>query len=168
MLIVRKSWKIKTSKIIVFLDQYQICQFFFKGLFTADQKLKDNNGLGVSAAIYTRQNPNGNRYGYECPEERDYFPYWHPTPWTDIAVLTDNTTLCRCVCVILYIMMYSLLCIMYHDMVENWCKIYMIMPKKHFSIFYTSIIYDKIHSFKDLFFLVKNWYFDSPFFGHFR
>jgi hypothetical protein len=30
---------------------------FFSGLFTADQKLKSNNGLGTSSAIYTRQNP---------------------------------------------------------------------------------------------------------------
>jgi hypothetical protein len=58
-----------------------------KGLFTADQVLKGNT------AIYTRQDSQGTRYGYECPEERDYWPY--VSPWADIAILTTNTSMCN-------------------------------------------------------------------------
>mmetsp|Transcript_122180 Transcript_122180/g.239865 ORF Transcript_122180/g.239865 Transcript_122180/m.239865 type:complete len:1043 (+) Transcript_122180:57-3185(+) len=67
-------------------DQYQLCQRTQrnKGLYTADQRINRNDQRG------TRQNPNGNRRGLECPEERDYYPWWHPSPWIDIAVLSDS------------------------------------------------------------------------------
>lgn len=57
-----------------------------KGLFTADQNLKGDS------AIYTRQNANGKRRGFEVPEERDYYPYWGPTPWKDIAIMVSDKT----------------------------------------------------------------------------
>jgi len=59
-------------------------------LFTADQALPN----GDDKPIYTRQNKDGARSGYEVPEERDYYPYWGPAPWKDIAIMvSDEKTL---------------------------------------------------------------------------
>jgi len=71
-------------------DWYQTCidTERNKGLFTANQNLNGNS------AIYTRQNPTGTRRGYECPEERDYYPYWRPSPWIDAVIMTTEPSRC--------------------------------------------------------------------------
>jgi len=65
-----------------------------KGLWISDREEEGNLDDGRRAAIFTRQNNNGNRHGFECAEERDYWPYWHASPWVDIAVLTETTDYC--------------------------------------------------------------------------
>jgi hypothetical protein len=71
-------------------EYYQMCKTRNRnaGLFTADRRLRKPD------ARSTRQNENGQRSGFECPEERDYYPYWQPTPWKDIAVLTSDPKRC--------------------------------------------------------------------------
>jgi len=65
-----------------------------KGLFIADREKGGNLDQNRASSIFTRQNNNGDRHGYECPEERDYYPYWAPSPWKDIAVLTQDKKFC--------------------------------------------------------------------------
>jgi hypothetical protein len=64
------------------------------GLWISDRESEGGLSPGRRAAIFTRQNNNGNRNGLECAEERDYYPYWHPTPWRDIAILADRQSDC--------------------------------------------------------------------------
>jgi hypothetical protein len=72
------------------IDWYKTCKKTERnqGLYTADQTLKG------TTARFTRQNPNGGRSGLECPEERDYYPYWRPTPFKDAAILTNRKQYC--------------------------------------------------------------------------
>jgi len=60
-----------------------------KGLFTADQKVHGNK------QINTRQNPGGTRRGQEVPEERDYYPWTHPTIWRSALIFHNNVTECE-------------------------------------------------------------------------
>lgn len=70
---------------------YETCQQTErnKGLFLASQKINDDR------ATRTRQNPGGTRRGLECPEERDYYPYWRPTPWKDLVIFTKDIEACQ-------------------------------------------------------------------------
>eukprot|EP01114_Cavostelium_apophysatum_P003064 TRINITY_DN127_c0_g1_i1.p1 TRINITY_DN127_c0_g1~~TRINITY_DN127_c0_g1_i1.p1 ORF type:complete len:640 (+),score=209.81 TRINITY_DN127_c0_g1_i1:85-2004(+) len=78
-------------------ESYQNCKSRNrnKGLYIADREEQGNLNDGRTSAIFTRQNNNGNRHGYECAEERDYYPYWHPSEWKDLAILTSNTDYCE-------------------------------------------------------------------------
>jgi len=75
---------------------YQMCKGRDRnmGLFIADREQQGGLNEGRRSAIFTRQNNNGDRHGLECTEERDYYPYWGPSPWHDIAILTHNTDWC--------------------------------------------------------------------------
>jgi len=77
-------------------EWYQACKSRNrnKGLFIADREEEGGLNDGRADSRFTRQNNNGNRHGYECPEERDYYPYWAPTPWKDVAILTHDTDWC--------------------------------------------------------------------------
>jgi hypothetical protein len=77
-------------------DYYNDCQTRQRnlGLFTADRVSLGDLPPNGGSATQTRQNNGGTQYGFECPEERDYYPYWHPTPWKDIAVITSNPGRC--------------------------------------------------------------------------
>jgi len=60
-----------------------------QGLFTADQNLQGND------QTKTRQNPGGTRRGLEVPEERDYFPWWDPSPWRPVAIIHNDVEECE-------------------------------------------------------------------------
>eukprot|EP00485_Elphidium_margaritaceum_P001828 CAMPEP_0202695168 /NCGR_PEP_ID=MMETSP1385-20130828/8826_1 /ASSEMBLY_ACC=CAM_ASM_000861 /TAXON_ID=933848 /ORGANISM="Elphidium margaritaceum" /LENGTH=741 /DNA_ID=CAMNT_0049351143 /DNA_START=90 /DNA_END=2315 /DNA_ORIENTATION=+ len=72
-------------------EYYHLCETRRQntGLFHADQD------LAGATQKYTRQNNAGTRRGLECPEERDYYPWWNPSPWHDIAIITPDVEYCR-------------------------------------------------------------------------
>jgi len=65
------------------------------GLWISDREQQGNLDQNRQSSIFTRQNNNGDRHGYECAEERDYYPYWAPAQWKDVAILVQDTSLCN-------------------------------------------------------------------------
>jgi len=77
-------------------DYYQECKKRERnmGLFIADRQSEGGLTPGRRDARFTRQDNNENRYGFECQEESEYYPYWAPTPWKDVAIFTQDTQFC--------------------------------------------------------------------------
>jgi hypothetical protein len=77
------------------LDYYIKCTTRTRNnvLYIFDRALLDNI-QPASADTNTRQNDNGGASVFECTEEHDYYPYWHPYPWRDIAIFTSNPDNC--------------------------------------------------------------------------
>ena len=84
------------------------------GLYTADQQLNRNDRRA------TRQNPNGDRYGLEVQEERDYYPYWAPSPFVDVAVLSDSASTTPCFKSTSETVGCSQRCMFYMNNTMNW------------------------------------------------
>lgn len=78
-------------------ESYQACKTRSRnmGLWISDREEEGGLTPGRRDSRFTRQNNDGTRYGYECPEERDYYPYWAPSQWKDIAILTNDDKHCN-------------------------------------------------------------------------
>lgn len=77
-------------------EYYQTCEQRERnmGLFIADRKEEGGLTPGRRDARYTRQDNNVNRYGFECQEESEYYPYWAPSPWKDVAIFAHDQKFC--------------------------------------------------------------------------
>jgi hypothetical protein len=71
-------------------DYFETCRNTERnyGLYHSDRILSGDS------AQFTRQNNDGNDFGFECTEERDYYPYWRPSVWKDIAIFPNKLEFC--------------------------------------------------------------------------
>lgn len=72
-------------------EEYETCLITKRnhGLYNANQNLQTHT------AKTTRQNAGGTRRGLECPEEKDHYPYWRPSMWKDVAIMTNDISRCE-------------------------------------------------------------------------